>query len=83
MSIRHFNNQPCPTCKRDTTHIKMQCRECGHINLTGSEQAIRAVKRHFAKGKDHHRRTLATKLRDKRIAKLRDGTRNIDTPSPE
>jgi len=51
MSIRQFSVQPCPDCERDTTHVSMKCRECGHINMTGYEASTRMRNRLFARGK--------------------------------
>jgi hypothetical protein len=45
MSIRDFTRQPCPDCRCDTVHIAMKCRECGHINLTPTQQRVLAVRK--------------------------------------
>lgn len=48
MTVRQFSVQPCPTCKADTTHYVMKCRECGHVNETPTEVRQRANDRLFA-----------------------------------
>lgn len=48
MTIHQFSVQPCPTCKADTTHYVMKCRECGHVNETPTEARQRANSRLFA-----------------------------------
>ena len=45
MSIKGFSNQPCPACGKDTMHLHMKCQECGHINLTQTQQRSQAFKR--------------------------------------
>jgi hypothetical protein len=46
MSIKHFSNQPCPICQKDTMHFAMKCRDCGHINQTQYELRKKARVRH-------------------------------------
>ena len=41
MSIRAFSNQFCPDCKKDTLHYAMRCRDCGHVNMTPTQQALK------------------------------------------
>lgn len=53
MSIKNFNTQPCPDCKRDTTHFMMRCRDCGHINESNFTAYKRVRATLFAHGKSH------------------------------
>lgn len=38
MSVRDFQNHPCPVCKSDTLHVFMCCQVCGHQQLHPYEQ---------------------------------------------
>ena len=55
MTVR-LNRQPCPDCKEDTLHTNMQCRQCGHINLTPAQHRRKSFVRHMTMV---HRRTTA------------------------
>lgn len=45
MSIRDFNNIPCPTCGKDTLHIAFKCTVCGDFVVSPFLQRREATKR--------------------------------------
>lgn len=53
MTIHQFSTQPCPDCKRDTTHHQMACRECGHRNVSNAEAYLRTRGHLMASNKSH------------------------------
>lgn len=93
MSIKHFSNQFCPVCSKDTTHFVNKCRTCANVNETQYEARMRVNKHRQASLLQRYGRWRAVEInngntahmmRQKRDWKLATGSQYpIDVKTPK